>query len=146
MDVKVIRRDKGAFICSPSPSAYFPPPTPGRAALGLHSPSRRERASGRAGGRAGGRTHQIFLASWVYQKFLPMVLRWRASRAGAPLKRHFELAISLRCNAMQTSSTEDDNKRKWYMKVMKVLVLSSKQSSAKAARTYRIFISRKKKK
>ena len=81
MDVKVLRRDKGAFICSPSPSAYFPLPNPGRAALGLHSPSRRVCT----GGRAGGRTHQIFLASWVYQKFLPMVLRWRASRAGAPL-------------------------------------------------------------
>ena len=58
--------NKGAFICSPSPSAYFPPPTPGRAALGLHSPSRRVCT----GGRAGGRTHQIFLASWVLPKIL----------------------------------------------------------------------------
>ena len=48
MDVKVVRRDKGAFIGSPSPLAYFPPPTPGRAALGLHSPSRRVCTGGRA--------------------------------------------------------------------------------------------------
>ena len=31
------------------------------------------------------RDYQIFSPSWVYQNFLPMVLRWRASRAGAPL-------------------------------------------------------------
>ena len=40
-----------AFICSPSPSAYSPPPTPGRAALGLHSPSPRVCTGGRAGVR-----------------------------------------------------------------------------------------------
>ena len=33
------------------------------------------------------RDYQIFSPSWVYQNFLPMVLRWRASRAGAPLLR-----------------------------------------------------------
>ena len=40
-------------------------------------------------GRKGGCTltsEPKFLASIGYQMFLPMVLRWRASRAGAPLK------------------------------------------------------------
>ena len=41
-----------AFICHPSPTAYSPPPTHRRAALGLHSPSPSVCTGGRAGGRA----------------------------------------------------------------------------------------------
>ena len=80
-----------AFICShlPQPILFPPPPPPthGRAALGHHSPSPRVCRRGRAGGS----THQIFSASWVYQKFLPMVLRWRASCAGASLIQRFHM-------------------------------------------------------
>ena len=78
----------------PRPIFLLPPPV-GLPLIGLHSPSRRVCT----GGRAGGRTHQIFLASWVYQKFLPMVLRWRASRAGAPL-----LSLPLLQNKISQSS------------------------------------------
>ena len=64
-----------AFICSPSPSAYSSPPTPGRDALGLHSPSPRVCTRGRTGGR---RTQPNFLGLMGLPKILTH---------GAPLAR-----------------------------------------------------------
>ena len=69
-----------------NPLSLFSPPTPVRAALELHSPSPRVCRRGWAGVR-----NQIFSASWVYQKSLPMVLRCACACACAPLKKYLDV-------------------------------------------------------
>ena len=81
-----------AFICSPSPSAYSPPPTPGRAALGLHSPSPRVCTGVRVGGWA---YAPNFLGHMGLPKFLTH---------GAPLARFARRssAIKISCSFFST--------------------------------------------
>ena len=104
-----------AFICSPSPSAYPPPPTPGRDALGLHSPSPRVCTRGRTGGR---RTQPNFLGHMGLPKILthgaPLARFARRSSAINSFKTMHPVffIVSFRNHAVRVSQSHQSRIRK----------------------------------